>query len=186
MGQLKETYQRPRFRDKKYDPDSDYFMVSYHRTSDCSWIRIPFLYLGEVKDVLDELPHLIPHKDEGKRLFTSNFTDLMIHSESFLSKLHREWDEEQQEYVDSEITNRQFFYGGRYEGYATRFTGIPSLARQKDEPLEEWKERVAVAQKASSEVNLKQYEYCNELLNNRSSNRKSWGLKEEVIADHEN
>jgi len=166
------------FLNKKYDPNADYFMVSYHRTSDCSWIRIPFLYLGEVKDVVEELPMLISPKEAKKGMFVQDFTDLMIHSEDWLSKLHREFDEEQQKYVDTEITNRQFFYDVRYEIFATNFTGIPSLARQKDEPLEEWKERVAVAHEERREENLKRMTNRQELEKNLVTNRKSWGLEE--------
>jgi len=175
----KEVRKRPRFRDKVFNPSTDYFMVSYHRTSDCSWIRIPFLLLGEVKDVIEELPMQIRNKEEGKGLLAFDFTDLKVHSESWLSQLQSEWDEEQQKYVDAEITNRQYFYGGRYEDYAERFTGKTSLARKTDEPLERWEERIASAKESSKTERLARLKDLSDLKDQRASARKSWGLEKE-------
>lgn len=71
-----------------------------------------------------------------------DYDNLQIYNETWLSKLHQDWDEVNQKYVDSEVTNRQVIFGNLYEDDAIHFTGIPSLSRQKGEDEGAWQQRV--------------------------------------------
>ena len=131
-----------------YDPALDYSFVSFSVLSRSQWVRKPFLTLGGVKDALEDLPLVWSRgtwsqsRDEYPRLIP-DFTDLQIYSESWLSELHKVWDEDSQSWRDSEYTNRQILFDQRYEDWAVRFTGTPSLSRQKDEDRDQWLERVS-------------------------------------------
>ena len=134
--------------DKRYREDYPYQSLSYFDTRDASWIRCPFLTLGEVRDRLEVLPHLWSGSDhnaeEGPTRHRVNpaYTGLVIYPETYLSELHQDWNEEKQSYEDSEYTNRQIVFDDRYERHAVRFTGVPSLARQKGEDKDSWSLRV--------------------------------------------
>lgn len=130
-----------------YNPQTEYYHLTYKVISDIKWIRIPFLTLKEVKDSLEELPLLFtpgfsPSSESNLPGIIPDYEDLQIYNESWLSKLHQDWDEVNQKYVDSEVTNRQVIFDNRYESAAVNFTGIPSLSRQKGEDKDAWQQRV--------------------------------------------
>jgi hypothetical protein len=131
-----------------YDPTVEYSFVSFSVVSIPKWVRKPFLTLGEVKDALEDLPFVWSRgtwsqsSDKCPRLI-HDFTDLRVYNESWLSELHKDWDEDSQSWKDSEYTNRQILFGQRYEDWAVLFAGTQSLSRQKDEDREQWLERVS-------------------------------------------
>jgi len=109
--------------------------------------NIPYLTLAEVKDSIEALPHLFtpgfsPLSEINLPDIIPNYDNLQIYNETWLSKLHQDWDEVNQKYVDSEVTNRQVIFDNRYESAAVNFTGIPSLSRQKGEDEDAWHQRV--------------------------------------------
>ena len=147
---------------KKYERDYPYQMVTYSRTPSPAWIRAPFLTLGEVKEALEQLPHLWSgsnHLEESgtkRPRINPAYTGLRIYDESYLSELQQDWNEEKQSYEDTEFTRRQVLFGTRYDDYAVCFTGIPSLARQKGEDKGEWTSRVK-EQRSAREAEHRDY-----------------------------
>lgn len=146
-----------------YDPTTEYCFVSYRTIASPKWVRMPFLTIGQMKDALDELPLLLTEQEspltgiQGIR-FIQDFTDLKIYSESWLSELHRDWDQVSERWVDSEYTNRQIIFGNTYEQLAVRFTGISSLSRQNGEDVDGWRDRVAQQRSAQKESQSERYE----------------------------
>jgi hypothetical protein len=129
------------------DPKTEYYFVSYQVISSIKWVRMPFLTLKEVTVALESLPFLLtpgmsPSSESNLPGIIPDYENLQIYNESWLSKLHQDWDEVNQKYVDSEVTNRQVIFDNRYESAAVNFTGIPSLSRQKGEDEGAWHQRV--------------------------------------------
>jgi len=139
---------RPHYCNSSFcDPKTEYYFVSYTVISSIKWVRIPSITLAEVKDALEALPILLtpgimPSSESNLPGIIPDYDNLQIYNETWLSKLHQDWDEVNQKYVDSEITNRQLIFGNLYEFSATHFTGIPSLSRQKREDKDAWHQRV--------------------------------------------
>ena len=132
---------------KFYDPQTEYYHLTYNVISDIKWVRRPHLTLAEDKDSLEELPLLFtpgfsPSSESKLPGIIPDYENLQIYNENWLSKLHQDWDEVNQKYVDSEVTNRQVIFDNRYELAAVYFTGIPSLSRQKGEDEDAWHQRV--------------------------------------------
>ena len=146
-----------------HNPTIEYCFVSYQTIASPKWVRMPFLTIGQIKDALDELPMFLAEYTSGESCdqgirFIQDFTDLKIYSESWLSQLHKDWDQETEAWVDSEYTNRQILFGNTYERLAVRFTGVPSLSRQNDEDLEAWIDRVAQQRSTQKESQSERYE----------------------------
>lgn len=139
---------RPHYSNSSFcDPKTEYYFVSYTVISSIKWVRIPSITLAEVKDALEALPILLtpgimPSSDSNLPGIIPDYQDLQIYNESWLCELHQDWDEVNQKYVDSEVTNRQVIFDNRYESAAVNFTGIPSLSRQKGEDEDAWHQRV--------------------------------------------
>jgi len=153
---------------KFYDPQTQYYFVSYHIISDCKWVRLPFLTLSEVKEVLEGLPFLLtpavcPSNNIGISALVDDHKNLQIYSESWLSELHQDWSEETQKYTDSDYTNRQIIFDDRYEQNAVHFTGIPSLSRQNDEAKDAWQERVERHRSAQKQKNIERLKLHDQL-----------------------
>jgi hypothetical protein len=130
-----------------YDPQTEYYHLTYEVISSLKWVRSCFLKLSEVKDQLEELPLLltpgmVPSNDSKLSGIIADFHNLKLYNESWLSELHKDWNEETKMYTDSEFTNRQVIFDNRYEQYAVSFTGVPSLSLQKGEERGAWRERV--------------------------------------------
>ena len=83
--------------------------------------------------------------------------DLRITPERELARLHQVFNEETNQYEDDIINYRTYLFDGRYD-IDEKWTGVKSLNKTKDETLEEWKERVAIAKKELKEARSKQYE----------------------------
>ena len=64
--------------------------------------------------------------------------------ESELAELHQVFNEETNKYEDDIINNRTYQFDSRYD-IDEKWTGVKSLNKQKEETLEDWKERVAIA-----------------------------------------
>jgi hypothetical protein len=129
------------------DPKTEYYFVSYHVISSIKWVRMPFLTMAEVKDTLESLPYLltpgmVPSNKRNLPGILPDYKNLQVYSESWLSQLHQDWDDTSQQYVNSEVTNRQVIFDNRYESAAVYFTGVPSLSRQKGEDKDAWRQRV--------------------------------------------
>ena len=141
-----------------FDLQTEYYHLTYNVISDIKWIRRPFLTKKEVKDSLDDLPFLLTpdiiSSDSNLPGIIPDYDNLQIYNETWLSKLHQDWDEVNQKYVDSEVTNRQVIFGNLYETSAIRLTGIPSLSRQKGEDKDAWQQRVEQQRSAIKEQNI--------------------------------
>ena len=153
---------------KFYDPQTQYYSVSYHVVSECKWVRMSFLQLSEVKEVLEELPLLLtpaarPSNNIGMPALLDDHKNLQIYSESWLSELNQDWNEETQKYTDSEYTNRQIIFDNRYEQNAVNFTGIPSLSRQKGEEKEAWQDRVELHRSTQKQKNIERLKLHDQL-----------------------
>jgi len=139
---------RPHYSNGSFcDPKTEYYFVSYQVISSIKWVRMPSLTLKEVKDALGSLPFLLTpgmssSSESNLPGIIPDYENLQIYNESWLSELHQDWDEVNQKYVDSEVTNRQVIFDNRYESAAVNFTGIPSLSRQKGEDEDAWHQRV--------------------------------------------
>ena len=83
--------------------------------------------------------------------------DLRIQPESELAKLRRVWNEEEKKYEDDTINNRTYLFDGRYD-IDENWTGVKSLNKQKEETLEDWKERVAIAKEKLRLTEKEKYE----------------------------
>ena len=168
--------------DKRYRKDYPYQSLSYFDTKDVAWIRCPFLTLGEVKDVLDALPHFWSGSDhtaeEGPTQPRVNpaYTGLVIYPETYLSELHQDWNEEKQSYVDSEYTRRQILFDDRYERHAVRFTGVPSLGRQEGEDKDAWSLRVTQQRAAHCARKDAYRDFICEIAEQQGEIRQSLGL----------
>ena len=130
-----------------YDPQCEYFFLSYHVISSPKWVRSPFLRLSELKDALARLPLLLtpgclPSNNSDLPGLIADYEKLQVYSETWLSELHQDWDESSQSYLESEHTNRQILFGNLYERGAVHFTGVPSLSRQHGEERDAWRERI--------------------------------------------
>ena len=151
---------RPHYNNGEfYDPQNEYYHLTYNVISSIKWIRSPFLTLKEVKDSLEELPLLFtpgfsPSSESNLPGIIPDYDNLQIYNETWLSKLHQDWDEVNQKYVDSDFTNRQVIFGNLYEDDAIHFTGIPSLSRQKGEDEGAWQQRVEQQRSAIKEQNI--------------------------------
>ena len=148
-----------RLADGSYDPNAEYYFVSYRVISTSQWVRTPFLTLAEMKDVLESLPMLltpgmVPSSKSDLPGVIPDYENLQVYCETWLSSLRQDWDEETQEYVDSEFTNRQAIFDNRYELAAVRFTGIPSLSRQSGEDVDAWRQRVQQERSALKEKRI--------------------------------
>ena len=141
------------------DPKTEYYFVSYQVISSIKWVRMPCLTLKEVKDALASLPLLVtpgmlPSSERNLPGIIPDYENLQIYNENWLSKLHQDWDEVNQKYVDSEVTKRQVIFDNRYESAAVNFTGIPSLSRQKGEDEDAWHQRVEQQRSALKEERI--------------------------------
>ena len=76
--------------------------------------------------------------------------DLRITPERQLAELHQVFNPETNKYEDDLINMRTYLFDGRYD-VDERWTGVKSLNKQKDETLEEWKDRVALSRAAQEE-----------------------------------
>lgn len=151
-----------------YNAQTHYYFLSYHVISECKWVRIPFLQLSEVKEVLEELPLLPlpamrPSNNIGIPALVDDHKNLQIYSESWLSELHQDWNEETQKYTDSEYTNRQIIFDARYEQNAVHFTGVPSLSRQPGEEKEAWQVRVELHRSSQKQKDIERLKLHHQL-----------------------
>ncbi len=110
----------------------EHYFVDYQDVEHCKWVRIPNLRIPEVIEILMDLRF---------KVMNGKITKLRVQSETILSQLAKNWDEEEQRYVNDEVTWRsRFFDYFRYGKIEERFTG-KSLDKTNDETFEEWKER---------------------------------------------
>jgi hypothetical protein len=157
-----------------HEPKTEYYFLTYQVISSPQWVRSPFLKLSEVKDVLEELPFLltpgvVPSNKSNLPGMIPDYENLQIYSESWLSQLHRDWDELNQKYADSEFTNRQVIFGNLYERSAEHFTGVPSLSRQDGEDKGIWQERVEEQRSAIKEQRMERMLLHGELADNQGN-----------------
>ena len=116
-------------RDKEY---GEHYFLDYQDVERVKWVRIPNLRIPEVIEILMDLRF---------KVMNGKITKLRVQSETILSQLAKNWDEEEQRYVNDEVTWRsRFFDYFRYGKIEERFTG-KSLDKTNDETFEEWKER---------------------------------------------
>ena len=116
----------------RHEGYGEHYFVDYQDVEQCKWVRIPNMRIPEVIECLTDLRFLIMN---GK------IEHLRVQSETLLSRLAVNWDEEEQRYVNDESTerSRDFDYF-RYGKLEERFTG-KSLDKRKDESYEDWKKR---------------------------------------------
>jgi len=154
--------------DEFYDPQDEYYFLSYHVISSPKWVRSPFLRLSELKDELERLPLLVtpgfsPSSNSDLPGLIADYEKLQVYSETWLSELHQDWDESSQSYLDSEHTNRQILFGNLYERGAVRFTGVPSLSRQQGEACDSWCERIALSRSSLKDLRIERMKLHSEL-----------------------
>ena len=142
--------------DNPYDPNKEYYFVDYHCSYDCRWVRSPYNTWEQVVEIVKSLNGQWGWDNEDDRMVRFP-QDLRIQPESELAKLRRVWNEEEKKYEDDTINNRTYLFDGRYD-IDENWTGVKSLNKQKEETLEHWKERVAIAKKELKEARSKQYE----------------------------
>ena len=116
------------FNDKKYDPDVSYFMVDWHSTNECRWVRSTYVPLSDLK--------------EGLNHVESDVDSFRVLSEDFLSLPRDHWSDECDCYVPDIWSNRVITFDERYEEIAHFITGKPSLCKGKEEDLETWFNRI--------------------------------------------
>ena len=121
-----------RYHERDEKSYGEHYFIDYHDNDHCKWVRIPNCRILEVTEILEDLTVQVM---QGK------ISKLRVQSETFLSQLAKNWDEEEQRYVNDEVTWRsRFFDYFRYGKIEERFTG-KSLDKTDDETFEEWKER---------------------------------------------
>jgi len=144
------------YYDNPYDPKKEYYFVDYHCAYDCRWVRSPYRTWEEVIQIVKDLNGSFGFDIEGQK-FVRFPQDLRITPERELARLHQVFNEETNQYEDDIINYRTYLFDGRYD-IDEKWTGVKSLNKTKDETLEEWKERVAIAKKELKEARSKQYE----------------------------
>ena len=94
-----------------YDPSKQYYMLDYFDKEQCAWARLPYMTMEEVSDRILLLASL-----------GTPIEDLRVLPETYLDeKRDAQYNEEKKEYVKDTITNRQFFFDDRYEGFSQRY-----------------------------------------------------------------
>ena len=144
------------YYDNPYDPKKEYYFVDYHCAYECRWVRSPYRTWDEVIQIVKELNGSFGFDIEGQKVVRFP-QDLRITPERELARLHQVFNEETNQYEDDIINYRTYLFDGRYD-IDEKWTGVKSLNKTKDETLEEWKERVAIAKKELKEARSKQYE----------------------------
>ena len=135
--------------DEPYNPKKEYFFVDYHDSLNCCWIRKGYQTWDQVAELVHELCWSMGYDEVDKTLVRFP-QDLRITPEKQLAELHQVFNEETNEYEDDLINMRTYLFDGRYD-LDERWTGVKSLNKQKDETLEEWKDRVALSRAAQEE-----------------------------------
>lgn len=94
-----------------YDPNIEYYMLDYMEMDSISHIRSPYMTLQEC---YIQISYLL-----RKGI---NIKDLRILPEKFLDeKRTAQYDFDKNEYIKDTITNREFFFDGRYESISNTF-----------------------------------------------------------------
>ena len=121
-------------RDKHYHPEVSYFMVSFTTKNErnaLEWFRHSWI-------AQDELSELLRQVSADSELHD----DFKVLSEDYLSLPRDNFDPELKCYVPDIMTNRVYYFDGRYENSAHFITGNPSLCKSQDEDLETWFNRI--------------------------------------------
>ena len=135
--------------DEPYNPKKEYFFVDYLDTLNSCWIRKGYQTWEQVAELVDELCWWMGYDDVDKTHVRFP-QDLRITPERQLAELHQVFNPETNKYEDDLINMRTYLFDGRYD-VDERWTGVKSLNKQKDETLEEWKDRVALSRAAQEE-----------------------------------
>ena len=128
----------------------EYYYVDYHDRQELRWVRTPCQTLEDIKMILFYI------QTENKEV-----EEFRVTPEKYLSELHTSWCEEKREYITDNFTNRERLFGGMDEMFAEKFFGVRSLRQggislvfenTKDEPRDEWKERVRETRRIRGEA----------------------------------
>ena len=160
--------------DKPYDPNEEYYFLSYFYRYNIQYVRIPYLTWAQVVKEVNELNQSFGFDPEGKRRFNFWY-GLKITPEKELAELNRIWDEEKEEYFDDTLTKREALYGGIYS-VDSNWTGWEDLTKQKDEKLEDWKNRVAAFRAKEEVERTKEIKKEHKILDGIKKRRKKLGL----------
>ena len=117
---------------------SAFYCVDYFDLTEIRWVRNPFVTWEDITSIISSLP--FGYDEEGEQI--PLFEDFRITPESYLSELRQKYDETKEMYVNDETTNRHFMLDGRYENLAETLTGQKSLARKRNEPLDEYESHI--------------------------------------------
>mgnify|MGYP003143642857 CR=1 FL=1 len=165
-------------KSEQYDPSLEYYFVDYKVISLPRWVRSPFCTVGEVRDILESLPYVWDNKADNKtgQRMELNVSEIRVQSERELSRLHQDWDEENQKWVNSPYTKRQVIFGQSYEDGAVLTTGEASLSKQEDESQEEWENRVKDTKDIRRFKEREHTDKISDLVTNQDEIRKQIGL----------
>ena len=131
--------------DAPYDPNKEYYFVDYYDNYDRRWVRSPYQTWEQTYRLVSRLWSDWGYDPETKEIVQFH-SDLHISSERELADLDQVWSDEENKYVNDIVTKRVNRFDGRYD-VDEQWTGVPSLTKQKDESLEDWKIRVELATK---------------------------------------
>ena len=149
MPKLKSTSFEDRLRiysgvswvEREYDPNEQYYFVDYHLIDDIRWVREGYCDAARLRVLLANLPYARDWEQGGKLI--PLFKDLRVTPEDHLEELKDgEWDEELKKYHKDTITNRVYYFDGRYEVFSEFAGGREPLTKKKDETQEQWELRV--------------------------------------------
>ena len=129
--------------DAPYDPKKEYYFVDYYDNYDHRWVRSPYQTWEQTYRLVSRLWSDWGYDPETQEIVQFH-SDLHISSERELAELDQVWDPEENKYVNDIVTKRVNRFDGRYD-VDEQWTGVPSLTKQKDESLEDWKIRVELA-----------------------------------------
>ena len=168
--------------EREYDPNETYYFVDYDDLEECRWVREGYCDSARLRVLLANLPYARDWEQGGKLI--PLFKDLRVTPEDHLEELKDgEWDEELKKYHKDTITNRVYYFDGRYEVFSEFAGGREPLTKKKDETQEQWELRVIKSEEEKKERRKKEVERDMELhdrvnnqkLNNNGTLHFVWG-----------
>lgn len=121
-----------------YNPNEEYYFVDYTCLIDTRWVRSPYMSIEEVQECISNLPYV--YDEENKQTFPM-FKELRITPHSILNQLARVYNEKEDKWDNSILTNAIVQFDDRYD--CPEVVGMkPSLTKQVGEDSEDWKARV--------------------------------------------
>jgi len=127
--------------EREYDPNETYYFVDYDDLEECRWVREGYCDTARLRVLLANLPYARDWEQGGKLI--PLFSNLRVTPEDHLEQLKKgDWDEELKKYRKDTITNRVFYFDGRYEVVEEMSGGREPLTKKNDETQEQWELRV--------------------------------------------